>query len=131
MKRIRREYVFGGTVSVGSPGIVGVTGSVGIPGSAGLPPDSKEVIILCIKDSGFFKQGEYYKVLLYDSASVVENLWRGTQSTDNLSKNSLFTIKSIDKSDSKVYKPDEFESIFLYGDKLRDKKLTDILNEKE
>jgi hypothetical protein len=117
MKRIRREYVFGGTGSVGSTGIVGVTGSVGIPGSAGLPPDSKEVIILCIKDSGFFKQGEYYKVLIHDSDPSGGNPWK------------RITITSIDKLDTKVYKPDEFEDIFLHGDKLRDKKITEILND--
>jgi hypothetical protein len=101
-------------------GITGITGSVGMPGSVGppgLPLDSKEVSILCIKDSGFFKQGEYYKVLLHDSDSSGENPWR------------RITITSIDKSDTKVYKPDEFEDIFLHGDKLRDKKITEILND--
>jgi hypothetical protein len=118
MKKISRAVSIGlsGSLMTGS---AGMTGSVGMPGPPGFPASffSKEVSILCIKDSGFFKQGEYYKVLLHDSASGEENPWR------------RITIISIDKSDNKVYKPDEFESIFLYGDKLRDKKITEILND--
>ena len=101
----------------GSAGMTGSVGRQGMPGPPGFPASSKELLILCIKDSGFFKQGEYYKVLLHDSDSSGENPWR------------RITITSIDKSDTKVYKPDEFEDIFLHGDKLRDKKITEILND--
>lgn len=99
---------------------IGVTGSVGPIGNTGTPfwgQDFKEISILCIKDSGFFNQGEYYKVLLLDNDSSGENPWR------------RITITSTDKLDTKVFKPEEFDSIFLYGDKLRDKKLNEILND--
>ena len=114
MGKISKAFNIGIT---GITGSVGIPGQVGIPGSPGLPLDSKEFSILCIKDSGFFKQGEYYKVLLHDSNPSGGNTWR------------RITITSIDKSDTKVYKPDEFEDIFLHGDKLRDKKITEILND--
>ena len=107
------------TGSSGGPGITGSSGIVGSSGVPGFPTQESKHLILCIKDSGFFKQDEYYKVFLLDSERFSDDGWR------------RITIASIDKSDVKVFKPEEFDSIFLYGDKLRDKKLTDILNEKE
>ena len=99
-------------------GVTGTSGPIGNPGTPGFSgQDFKEISILCIKDSGFFNQGEYYKVLLLDTDPSGENPWR------------RITITSTDKLDNKVFEPEEFDSIFLYGDKLRDKKLNDILND--
>lgn len=87
----------------GSSPVSGVTGSNGsISGKPFLTPRIQTV--LCLNDCGFFKAGQYYDVRI-----TLNYL----QSTDGLS---LINISDIGEN-------------IIWGDKLREYKLSEILNE--
>jgi len=109
----RKSSVLSGYGLTGSSQPSGVTGSVVSPGSSGpLPMASlpkyqivkgEEVTILCIEDIGFFKKGEFYDVQLIGNFIL---------SRDGFSHVSI----------------KEIEEKCIWGDKLRDYKLQQILN---
>jgi hypothetical protein len=89
----------------GSSHVSGVTGSNGIIGVSGKPFITPRIqTVLCLNDCGFFKAGQYYDVMI--SLNYI-------QSTDGLS---LIYIKDIGEN-------------IIWGDKLREYKLNEILNE--
>ncbi len=83
-------------------GVTGSNGSIGISGKPFLTPRIQTVI--CLNDCGFFKAGQYYDVRI-----TLNYL----QSTDGLS---LINISDIGEN-------------IIWGDKLREYKLNEILNE--
>jgi hypothetical protein len=85
----------------GSVGSIGITGPIGRP-VPGLTP--RKITVLCLNDCGFFKAGQYYDVRI-----TLNYL----QSTDGLS---LINILDIGEN-------------IIWGDKLREYKLSEILNE--
>ena len=91
------------TGSIPVSGLTGSVGGPGISGNPGLPSTAKKITILCIEDVGFFKKGEFYDVQLINSFIV---------SKDGLSHVSI----------------KEIEEKCIWGDKLRDYKLQEILN---
>lgn len=84
-------------------GVTGSNGSIGIPGSPGFATFRIQTV-LCVNDCGFFKAGQYYDVRI--SLNYI-------QSTDGLS---LINILDIGEN-------------IIWGDKLREYKLNEILNE--
>jgi hypothetical protein len=101
----RKSSVLSGYGLTGSSQPSGLTGSVVSPGSSGSLPIVKgeEVTILCIEDIGFFKKGEFYDVQLIGNFIL---------SRDGFSHVSI----------------KEIEEKCIWGDKLRDYKLQQILN---
>jgi hypothetical protein len=95
----RKSSVLSGYGLTGSSQPSGVTGSVG---SSGIVKGEK-VTILCIEDIGFFKKGEFYDVQLIGNFIL---------SRDGFSHVSI----------------KEIEEKCIWGDKLRDYKLQQILN---
>lgn len=89
------------TGSIPVSGLTGSVGGPGISGNPGLPP--KKITMLCIEDVGFFKKGEFYDAQLIGGFIM---------SKDGLSHVSI----------------KEIEEKCIWGDKLRDYKLQEILN---
>jgi len=89
-------------------GVTGSNGSIGIPGSTGFGTFRIQTYriqtVLCVNDCGFFKAGQYYDVRI--GLNYI-------QSTDGLS---LINILDIGEN-------------IIWGDKLREYKLNEILNE--
>ncbi len=94
-------------------GVTGSNGSIGIPGSPGFATFRIQTYriqtVLCVNDCGFFKAGQYYDVRIGSGGNGGDYI----QSTDGLS---LIYIKDIGEN-------------IIWGDKLREYKLNEILNE--
>jgi len=101
-------------------GMIGATGSVGGPGVPGVPgilTEYKEYMFLCKKDFGFFKTGDYITMLMdFHPMSKANYLFKGIHLK---SKDSLMSL-SISKM--------ELDGHFIWGEELRDKHISDILN---
>ena len=115
MPKICKSSVLSGYGLTSSSQVSGPTGSVGGPGISGNPgtPPAK-ITLLCLEDIGFFKKGEFYDVQLIGGFII---------SKDGLSAETRkFSI------DAKIVSIKEIEEKCIWGDKLRDYKLQEILN---
>jgi hypothetical protein len=101
---------YSSSVGVGI-GATGYSGHVGQPGNS---DEFKEYLFLCKKDIGFFKNGDYIKMLIQ-----VNSL--------NYTSDLHILLKSIDGEMSFIITLKQLRECFLFNNELRDKHLQDIL----
>ena len=110
--------VIGLTGSLHAQGPTGSVGGPGVAGPPGIPLEYKEYMLLCKKDFGFFKSGDYITMLINENPMSEANyLFKAI----HLKSKDLLMNFSISKM--------ELDEHFIWGEELRDKHIGDILNE--
>jgi len=109
--------ILGIGASYSSSGSIGATGYSGsVVGQPGNSDEFKEYLFLCKKDIGFFKNGDYIKMLIQ-----VNYL--------NYPSDYHVFLKSTDGEMSFTITLKQLKECFIFGDELRDKHLQDIFTE--